>query len=604
MRLPFTIIGIPIGLAVGWFGSALVQCRMNEDSAVKEGHSLNLTRRAARQTPWVDSLPSEARATERILAMAYAAPATPSEFARRLHELQTVERGTFVQDALNQLMDEWVSHDPEGAFAAGLAIKGTPGFQASALLAATMAWASVDMDAALGRVKALPTNLRSRDPLLTRLGELIGKDSPEHAIALLNSENLVATSEFQRFYESLARKDLGAAVEELEDSDSSFAYSGVLSVWLERDSQAALSHLNASSLLRFEKRKVLAGLIPSLMADNPVAAVELLSGILPKGEFEAARIELVEQWVAQDPDAAMRWAEEQGDDGLRGNAARLIGDQLVRARPAEAFEYFVDQGLPNHLRGVAYEWGKTDWKDAFSRIQSMTDDAFAHAHAAAGLLISEAPSMKMDEIRQILSITESHGQRMDVRPLLDRLGVEEISSLLDSYPVSLGATVRHFVADLAEFDPRGALMLASKLRVEGADLSIAEAVVKWAGNDPEGPKEWLAMLPPGETRTDGYRNYMNALSRSDPEAARAALSTIPEDVRLEATRQFVEVTESFDRETALTEALGTGDESLISEFMERWHWVEPERARARAMTFDSVLRKSVEDRIAVNELVR
>ncbi|MGY8688121.1 MAG: hypothetical protein ACKVHP_10345, partial [Verrucomicrobiales bacterium] len=344
-------------------------------------------------------------------------------------------------------------------------------------------------------------------------------------------------------YTALAKDDLNEAIARLANSNSPEVLKGVLRVWLRRDPSAAIKHLGTQkSLDGWEVMKAMKIILPGMPMDNPLEMCELFASNLPAATWRDVRKDFTQAWFAKEPKAVMKWVAAQEDDQVRDSMTEAISMALAKESPSEAFHYLIEQGQPWGISNAASKWAKEDWEAAYAHINAFEGSPRARAAAAGGLLSSLSPSMTAEHIHTLLTLAEVQKESLYLHQLLPRLEVSALGDLLESYPASMASAMQNYLPTLVEHDPESAVALASRFPEKERERSLAELTIKWAANDPGGTATWLATLPEGPTRTSAYRNYINVLARSYPEATSAWIENVPEDLKAQTVEEYAGVT--------------------------------------------------------------
>ncbi len=202
---------------------------------------------------------------------------------------------------------------------------------------------------------------RLQDPLLARLASGIRSLKPEGSetalleLALLISD--LAPAQFdaaqalitaggdtpalllRSLFARRAAVDLPAAVEAAEAlanaknaSNRTYAWLGLLSVWMQADPEAALARLGQLEAGLFREATSFSAL-KMLAAVQPQRALDLVNALPPDMKTEPVREELLNLWAQVDTAAARTWLEARTLDGERDAAARRFIDRLTYQRP-------------------------------------------------------------------------------------------------------------------------------------------------------------------------------------------------------------------------------------------------------------------------------
>lgn len=237
---------------------------------------------------------------------------------------------------------------------------------------------------------------------------------------------------------------------------------------------------------------------------DPQGAAAYLSR-LPVSErtLDAAR-EVAERWGGTDPEAALAWALEQRDPGLRsralGGALAAWADRDAASAAELATHFAPGDELRDAVRAVGRRWAEQD------------------LGAAIGWLDRLPPDLRAEGSREVLDHLAHEDPRIAAAywEVLASPGSDGESPSTDAFIDMAG----EIAARWSEFTPGDAANWATNLPAsEAGRRAVEEVAERWTRADPVGASEWISGLPPGPTRDAAAERLVDQISRSDPEAA-------------------------------------------------------------------------------------
>ena len=214
----------------------------------------------------------------------------------------------------------------------------------AAASAASVPIAATAPDATLAR---LASGLRALKPEgtereLLEMSLLIATLSPDRLDAaqkLITARSTAPGLLLRSLFARRAELDITAALAEAEkfagDKDQSartYAWMGLLSVWMKTDPQAALARLQSMDEGIFREATTFTALKYVALA-SPQQAAEMTDALPPGKAREQMQSDFVDMWAQQHPDAARRWLDARTPDDDRDKAARAFLSKLTYSRP-------------------------------------------------------------------------------------------------------------------------------------------------------------------------------------------------------------------------------------------------------------------------------
>ncbi|MCV6605148.1 MAG: hypothetical protein OIF34_07565, partial [Porticoccaceae bacterium] len=209
-------------------------------------------------------------------------------------------------------------------------------------------------------------------------------------------------------------------------------------------------------------QRLIAMVVPAIANNDPAKAAELVEQ-LPTGQSQRMAItQLAQQWIQQDPDAALEWITRQSEQN-QISALRQAGHQLAYQNPDKAIEIMGQ--LPATVRN--------SWTPAIAAAKAQNNP-------------QEAAQW----------IQEFRGQR--------------------NYPQLL----QQVSASWAQQDPVAALEFAQSQPEEDGRMAVQSTVMSWASRDPESAAHWISSQNDQKQLASSTRNVAAHWAQQDPQAAR------------------------------------------------------------------------------------
>jgi hypothetical protein len=113
---------------------------------------------------------------------------------------------------------------------------------------------------------------------------------------------------------------------------------------LEMEIERALASKDAQ-----RREAVFTFILPELVQVDPLRVVAMMARPRPPEARDTLRAEVIRLWIAQDPDAAIRWMKTL-PDGDQGPVAATAVESIVAQSPAEAAALTTEFGIAGLLR--------------------------------------------------------------------------------------------------------------------------------------------------------------------------------------------------------------------------------------------------------------
>ncbi len=281
--------------------------------------------------------------------------------------------------------------------------------------------------------------------------------------------------------------------------------------WLRTDPQAALAHVSTTGT-PYERHQRLGDLMDQWARLDPAAAAAALS-TLPEGgpgyENKGRAEAVFRTWHEKDTAAAMKWAETQADPAWRATLA-TAAEELKATDPAEKTAVLLAAPSPDthQLASTFSNWLAADPAAAVARMAAIpAEDKFWNRDAAW--------------VATMWAVEARLGEGKTPEEFLEMLRPLPAGAQRDAV---LGGLVNHGASNDIPFAVRLVTEMGEGRAKEDAMGSLTEL---WMRKDPVKLSEWLATLPPSESRHAAVGRFAELLKKSDPEAAARWQGTLP-----------------------------------------------------------------------------
>jgi len=389
------------------------------------------------------------------------------------------------EQGLQMLVATMAERDPEAAWE--LAERLPKAMRNAALETSAIALAGQNPNAALAKldsVKGTPLHMPMR---LSIIGAM-AKDDPPRAFALVNvpSPDGVVQQEDQNMmgqvFANWARKDMKtaqAALEKLEGQARNSAVGAIASTLAETDPAAAWKFSTENTVSSFEEY----------------------------GGYDRGRYNILAQWVALDPKAALAAAASEENTDMRNNL----------------------------LNSSIRSWAAMDYDAAYQHVMASTDTNVL----ASGL----ATMMTMPESNRMELFTT----------MLDRVPAEKINNNIWS-----------IINQWSREKPREAAAAIEQLPPGNTYSNAAQRIAsQWFANatDKNEPLQWVLSMHPGEARSNALNSVLRGWSNADPTAAAAFAMTLSNEERNNVMYSITSSWSQKDPQAALKWAASLPDEN-------------------------------------------
>ncbi len=328
---------------------------------------------------------------------------------------------------------------------------------------------------------------------------------------------------------------IGEALEDLRqgspewDREAEFIAHMMLTRWGNDDPEAALSNLGEVDLGQgsIDARSILASLAASDL-DRALAWLNdpdnTLAQLPKNGHYLAGTI--AKEWVRQDPEAALAWAQSLPLDQRTGAFYGVLGSLATTD--------------PERASTLAAELESTH-----DRTEIMGEIAHYWARQSAARALEWARSLEGGEGQN--AMTGALRGWAQTEP-------QAAAEFIDQLPESerSGRHVAAVTNTWARQDPaRAALWLDEQRESPGKVEAMGHLIWNWTTVDPEAASTWLANQPQTESRDRGIAGLATATFESDPARALSWASTISNaPMRQQIVQRHLANWEERDRPTA------------------------------------------------------
>ncbi|TVP79299.1 MAG: hypothetical protein EA353_06470 [Puniceicoccaceae bacterium] len=306
------------------------------------------------------------------------------------------------------------------------------------------------------------------------------------------------------------------------------------------ESRLLLSNAFALATSDPNRPQLIRELLSQLARTEPLAALEIASGIASLRDGERARVAILEVWGRSDPAAAIAWAQN------------ALAGEPVRARSSQ-------------LSAIYRGYAATNPEAAFAQAMSMDENA----------------RLKNRLLGEIIETQIQTGGLQAARIAVDAI----------SDPTLRDGLRRDLVNEWAEFDPAAAAAYVSSLGDDASQRLKTTLVSEWAESDPVAAAAWLSSLAQDDPAiARGSAAIIREWTRYDLAASAEWLNSLPASPELDrAVVSYTFRAAEEDPETAMTWAASIENDRRRSWMMERvaGTWKEQD-----AQSFENYLNES------------
>jgi len=425
--------------------------------------------------------------------------------------------------AAQLLFDALSKKDPETAWSLAATLQ--PPMRNSALHAAMGGLAAANPDAALAKLDGIEDDHLHRSLQKSLIAALAASD-PSRALLLMASEQVRDVNLVHAIFGKWARDDMQAAL----------------------DAFADLEGFDGNS-----RNAAFKAIANALALDDPAAAWEfalahgkLASNIIASFDPSSIHDQIISQWAASDPQAALQAVAALEDGNVRNSFFAFAFRGWAETDYAGAFQYIMDSTDPNILcngiralttgAGGVREGDHAKFFDALMEHPPEGNDALLRntvfqlvgtwVHSDPGAAGAALARLPQDEYSATLAwdIARSWAQSADDmnEPLQwaislpkGRSRTRAIETIFENWsddPAAAAAAAAKAVLALPEADRTGSV--------------LGKVIGQWVATDPQAATEWISRLPDPAQREAAIKESMNTLVKNDPQKAIEMLNTL------------------------------------------------------------------------------
>lgn len=274
---------------------------------------------------------------------------------------------------------------------------------------------------------------------------------------------------------------------------------------------------------------------------------------------------------------------------IQGTERSLVLQAWAERDPLAALGFLQEKGAQDWERETAVAtWAAKDPQAAFAWAAAAEDEGGVNNWqlGAARGIASTNPELARDLLSQLEGRTRNRAIR-EIEPYVLQYGFgyaeEWIANISDDE--LRGEASRRMARNLTELDPAQAAAWNAKIADAETRRDVSETVADhWARTDLEAAKSWVQSLP-ADTMTEAAEGVARQYARQDPAAAAQWLASLGNDPDLDGARR-VYIEESFRRspEDSLNFVSNLTDERARQGYYWRYvsNWMRDDADAARA----------------------
>ena len=288
----------------------------------------------------------------------------------------------------------------------------------------------------------------------------------------------------------------------------------LLTRWASADSDAAFAYVEEMKN-KDQARDATFSILRALASQDPQRALEWMSNQgsdMSKNGWMGHMLAgtIATEWVRQDPDAALAWANslpENQRQGALGGALETIAASDPNEAARRLLQLDAGEARQKAAGNIANLWAKRAPQEAMEWAMTLEgDDRESAMSRALGGWASTEPAEAAAFINDIPAEERTDGQ---IREVGRRWSEQEPS--------------------------KAAEWLVSQPDTKGRTDAVGHAVWHWTNEDPAGAADWLLEQPSGDFRDNGIGALAKASFDDDPASAVTWAATIDNDRQREGT---------------------------------------------------------------------
>ena len=288
----------------------------------------------------------------------------------------------------------------------------------------------------------------------------------------------------------------------------------LLTRWASADSDAAFAYVEDMKN-KDQARDATFSILRALASQDPQRALEWMSNQgsdMSKNGWMGHMLAgtIATEWVRQDPDAALAWANslpENQRQGALGGALETIAASDPNEAARRLLQLDAGEARQKAAGNIANLWAKRAPQEAMEWAMTLEgDDRESAMSRALGGWASTEPAEAAAFINDIPAEERTDGQ------------------------------IREVGRKWSEQEPsKAAEWLVSQPDTKGRTDAVGHAVWHWTNEDPAGAADWLLEQPSGDFRDNGIGALAKASFDDDPASAVTWAATIDNDRQREGT---------------------------------------------------------------------
>jgi len=335
---------------------------------------------------------------------------------------------------------------------------------------------------------------------------------------LADPDPLNRVQRLMSYVNGLSPKEMPEALIALQDSAPQWdphmkmAVGLLLTRWATADADAAFSHVEKMKN-KDHARDATFSILRALASQDPQRALEWMSdkgNDMAKGGWmgHALAGTIASEWVRQDPDAALAWANSLPKNQRQGALGGAL-ETIAASNPVEAAQRLLELD-PGEERekaagNIANLWAKRAPQEAMEWAMTLEgEDRESAMSRALGGWASLEPEQAASFLNEIPAEERTDSQ---VREVGRRWASQEPS--------------------------KAAEWLTNQPESRGRTEAVGYALWHWTNEDPGGAADWILEQPSGDFRDNGIASIAKATFEEDPSSAVTWAATIDNDKQRE-----------------------------------------------------------------------
>lgn len=326
------------------------------------------------------------------------------------------------------------------------------------------------------------------------------------------------TEALLNYVKNLSAAEIPDALDELRqgtphwDQEGKFFAHMLLSKWARLDPDAALASLNGIDTKRYGDAPF--SVISAISSQDPQRAIAWLNDeqnpfASHKWMVQFLAGTISKEWVKQDPEAALRWAQNVPSDQRIGALTGVLGSIAMTdpKRAAQlAMEIEAGSGREHVLADIAQSWAAKDPIGALAWVESLSDSERPRAlNNTLAIWARTDPESAAQYVTNHLDEDKSH---------------KLVKSVTEAWVTKAPDEAAKWIATLPD-DNKGM-------------KAMSDAMWHWTHKNPEAAATWLADQPAGPMKDQG----ITGLAKASFEFDKAAALSWSREISDEKTRNF------------------------------------------------------------------